>query len=188
MKNGKRIESITLRHITDVDPDTSYMGQYSDRKSSEYSLDRAHDEDCPSFDNEDGEVCTCGFDGYWHNREYRYFNPFFNYVDKNGHALEGNTPEDVRKYVKQDYERMESMNKGHWNYIGIRAEAKIVVEGHIQRITSGGLWGIETDSEEGYFAEVESDELADLKSQLKALGFGTCSISAAFKTVDRQHE
>lgn len=33
--------------------------------------------------------------------------------------------------------------------------------GPIQRLTSGGLWGIESDSEESYFVEVEGGRSSD---------------------------
>lgn len=183
MKHTKRILSIEVKQDYDSDPDTSWLGEYSDRKTSEYSLDRAHDEDCPNFDNEDGEEesCTCGFDGYWNNREYRYFNPSSNYVDKAGHALEGNTPEDVRKYTKQDYDRLESLHRGAWAYIGIWAQADIVIGTVRQTIRSGGLWGIEDDSEPAYFKEVEHEELSELRNQLHALGFSKRAIAEAIK-------
>jgi hypothetical protein len=40
----------------------------------------------------------------WNRREYRYFNPSDNY--------KGEPAEDIRKYVRQDYERMEAYNRG----------------------------------------------------------------------------
>ena len=127
--------------------------------------------------------------------EYRYFNPSFNYVTKDGHARPENTPDEVRKYVRQDYDRMESLNRGNWCFIGIRAEAEIAVsiDPHkrtnttwtLHEITSGGLWGIESDSDKDYFAEVEKEELASLRDQLTALGFGKRAIATAFKNVER---
>jgi hypothetical protein len=51
----------------------------------------------------------------------------------------------------------------------------------VQKITSGGLWGIESDSDRSHFAEVTAEELADLKAQLLALGFSKRAISQAFK-------
>ena len=52
----------------------------------------------------------------------------------------------------------------------------------IQDISSGGLWGVESDSDKAYFAEVAGEELAELKSQLQALGFSKRAISQAFKS------
>src|SRR5437016_5696050 len=70
--------------------------------------------------------CDCGEHGDMSPREYRYFNPSFNYVDKDGNPSDGLTPEDVRKYTRQDYDRMERLNAGDWSFIGIRAEAEII--------------------------------------------------------------
>ena len=43
----------------------------------------------------------------------------------------------------------------------------------IERFQSGGLWGIESDSEQDYIEEVEQDELADLKEHLERFGVNT---------------
>ena len=249
MQKRKRILSVTLKRMIDDSPDTSYLGEYSNRPTSEFSIDRAHSEDCASvlpavqdakktlehaqqtigdlhndvlaqyngtlanekLDSEKdaldeaydavGELidsiddCDCGERGDMSSREYRYFNPSFNYVDKQGKALPENTPEEVRKYVRQDYERMERLNAGDWCYIGIRAETEVISNtqgtgdkwhGVVQRVTSGGLWGIESDSDRDYLESVERDELANLRDELTALGFSKRAISTAFKNVERK--
>lgn len=250
MKNIKRILNVKVIREVDMDPDTSYLGEYSNRPTSEYSIDRAHSEDCASVSedirkaketlehvqqtigdfhnavlaqyngtlanekldserdaldeayNQVGElfdsIDECDCRKHYDSREYRYFNPSFNYVDKHGKPEEGNTPEDIRKYTRQDYDRMERLNRGDWCYIGIHAEAKIAIENTratnlgdgvpyfdstIQHIRSGGLWGIESDSDKSYFAEVEAEQLSELRTQLKAIGFSTRAISAAFKNI-----
>ena len=220
---GKRILSIRITTLSDDSPDTSWLGEYSGRRTSEYSIDRAHDEDCPLFTSQadytnthdwseaEGRCLNCDADncselcpefecgcGDWHGREYRYFNPSFNYVDKSGHALPGNAPEDVRKYTLQDYERMERLYRGDWGFIGIQASAKIQTgsvrgvtslgsEVHtVQTITSGGLWGIESDSDADYIRSVENDELAELRTELHSLGFSSRAIAAAMKDVIRE--
>lgn len=120
--------------------------------------------------------------GHWNNREYRYFNP-------NHENYEGCTEEEIRKYCRQDFDRMESLNAGDWYYIGIRAEAIIETgSGITQRVSSGGLWGIESDSDKSYFEEVQNEELAALKAELVALGFSKRAISKAFKSVQEQEE
>jgi hypothetical protein len=118
--------------------------------------------------------CDCGGHRV-SSRELPYFNPpFENY--------KGESPEDIRKYCRQDYDRMESLNNGNWGYIGIRAEAEVQVSDVVQDITSGGLWGIESDSDKSYLAEIDAEELASLKSELLALGFSRRAISQAFKS------
>lgn len=245
MKNSKRILSVKIKRMIDEDPDTSHMGEYSNYSASEFSIDRAHSEDCASVVSvnqegvqklrnargyivdlqiatahkeewedledaynlldslaDDTPECDCGGHRV-SSRELLYFNPSRNYVDKYGKPAYGNTPEEIRKYVRQDYERMESLNAGHWCYIGIRAEAEVsfpslvnkgCVHGHevyshiVQRITSGGLWGIESDSDRKYSADVQEEELAGLKSELLALGFSRRAIATAFKSIDEVSE
>lgn len=199
MKTSKRILSVTIKRIVDTDPDTSNYGEYSD-KPSEFYIDRAHKSDCPSFlpDGSATEArdCSCIGDDWWDRREYRYFNVSSNY--------EGDSAEDIRKYLLQDYERMESYNNQNWCYLGLRASCDIVLKswgkwdndtqmfsggcGPIQTITSGGLSGIESDSDKSDFEEIEQEELAELREQLKALGFSARAISTAFKDIKHKSE
>ena len=76
---------------------------------------------------------------------------------------------------------MESLNAGHWSYNGIRAEAEIVINGLCQTITSGGLWGVESDSDKDYISQIEREELGQLSEQLAALGFKKQPIRAAIE-------
>jgi hypothetical protein len=210
-----QIIDVKIRRLVDESPDTSYLGEYSNNPTSEFSIDRAHSEDCASvslvakqaketlehaqqtvadlhnavlaqyngtlanekLDREKdaldeaynllGELadevseCDCAERGDMERNEYRYFNPSFNYVDKNGNPADGLTPEEVRKYTRQDYERMESLNAGQWGYIGIKAEATIAIPSQSspnistrQTIHSGGVWGCESDMSRTDFEEV----------------------------------
>ena len=220
IRNKKRILSVTIRRMIDESPDTSWLGEYSNRPANEFAIDRAHSEDCeslrlgfdsdgewqywngtaeeslnrvrtflegfesPDYDHESSyngcaEGCQACADeepyndaietvwelersagecdchgGDMERNQFRYFNPSFNYVTKEGRPADGLTPEDVRKYTRQDYERMESLNAGNWCFVGIRAEAEVQLTGDlIQRITSGGLWGIESDSDKGSYCD-----------------------------------
>lgn len=135
------------------------------------------------------EECDCG----GHNvssSELPYFNG-------NVENYKGQPDENIRTCIRQDYERMEGLNDQNWYYMGIRAEAEIAIPGGkmawncdstIQHITSGGLWGIESDSDKEYIASVEQEELSDLKTQLLALGFSKRAISTAFKNVQEVSE
>jgi len=217
IRNRKRILSVTIRRMVDTSPDTSYLGEYSNRPETDYAIDRAHSEDCASINprNEDGKDwlkrieehfktnfveqtdeekacleilfacydsmdCDCNFSGHWDAREYRYFyGPVENY--------KGETRVDIRKYIRHDYDRMESLNAGRWCYLGIRAEAEIQTGSEdrpnvVQRISSGGLWGDESDSG-SYIKYVENEELAGLRDELLALGFSRRAVSQAFKNV-----
>jgi hypothetical protein len=226
MKNSKRIAKIVIKRMADTDPDTSYLGEYSNSAKTDYAIDRKHSEDCQSQEynhtetveqleriisylsavtyetdspedvretaseaqnvlidlQNDAQECDCS-GGDQERNEYRFFNGCVeNY--------KGESPENIRKYVRQDYERMESLHRGNWCYVGIRAEAEVLIpaDGHSisQEITSGGLWGIESDSDKSYLAEVEQEELSELRRQLYALGFSKRAIATACKDV--KHE
>ena len=78
-------------------------------------------------------------------------------------------------YIEQDYKRAEAYNRGDWLCIGIRAEAEVSYDAgngsrRLEKFTSGGLWGVESDSGKGYIAEIESAEIQDLKAHLEVFG------------------
>ncbi len=82
-------------------------------------------------------------------------------------------------------DRYRQYRNGDFNYLGIRAEAEIVVNGVCQTITSGGLWGIESDSDRTYLSAVEQDELEQLKSILESLGFSAATIQQSRRSLKR---
>jgi len=73
-------------------------------------------------------------------------------------------------------DRLQQYRHGDFNFIGISAEAEIVVDRVCQTITSGGLWGIESDSKHQYLSEVEQEEVDQLKAILQSLGFSGSEI------------
>jgi hypothetical protein len=119
-------------------------------------------------------------------REYRYFKPY-----AGGHN-EG-TPE-YKKYGRQDYEHMEGLARGDWSFVGVYAVAEIgIQDGNrsdytIQKISSSGLWGIESDSGKYIETEIIPDELASLKIQLLSLGFAEAAIDAAITEYKEEGE
>lgn len=89
---------------------------------------------------------------------------------------EGEAPEDIAKYQAQDAQRIQAYNRGHWGMVGIRAKAEIMVPsgingGYITIVTikSPGLWGIESDSDESYFAEEYRNQVDELKTIIEAI-------------------
>ena len=48
--------------------------------------------------------------------------------------------------------------------------ALVTVNGVVQTIKSGGLWGIESDSEEEYRREIEAEQVGELRAILESLG------------------
>jgi hypothetical protein len=206
----KRILSVTIKHMIDESPDTSYLGEYGNHSESEYSIDRAHSQDCASASSEaeavsnqiqrvidylyeqdledrdaievledaQEQITECDCHQHLDSRSYRYFNP-------NWQNYKGEPDPDIRKYCQQDYDRMESLNNQQWYYMGIRAEAEVQLTGDLcQKITSGGLWGVESDSSQDYIAEVGQEELSNLKAELAAIGFSKRAVAAAFRNVE----
>lgn len=158
MKNGKRILSVTILTKQDDYNGEDSIGTFDNEAKSEYAIE-----------------LTEYLHGYRYEG-YKFYNgPVGNYL--------GIEPAEIRKYVQQDYERMKSYNAGEWNYVGVFARATVQATEHgpIQVVTSGGLWGVESDCHD-YIAKVGQEQLAELHSQLKALGFSARAISVALKT------
>lgn len=109
----------------------------------------------PGPDAIDRKAC-----GDWKRGEYQYFNPAMT-------GAETGNPESPA----QDYARFEAFNRGDWHFIGVKARAEVVIGDTIQTITSGGLWGIESDSDADYVTSVKKDELSALVGILLSLGF-----------------
>ena len=137
--------------MVDDSPDTSWLGEYSSKCESQFTIDRMHADDCIENDTPQKEKleriadaiendrpvcedhtqqfdcdcdicqeerayteametirelaeCDCGERGDMERGQYRYFNgPVENY--------KGESPADIRKYIRQDYDRMESLNR-----------------------------------------------------------------------------
>jgi len=206
-----RILSITVVTRPDECPDTSWLGEYgedynpaaivcetgefvADIERREKILDRLSDEvsfrecsDTPldsTIPRQRLEKLTAEWEDLnripERGRRYRYFTPCAGGEKPGGKYW--------RKYARQDYDRMEALSRGDWYFMGIVAEARITLPGSdvIQRITSGGLWGIESDCGD-YQREVEDDQLVELRGELEALGFGGRALDVAFNDIESVH-
>jgi len=84
-------------------------------------------------------------------------------------------------YARQDQERLQAFYDGEWHMAGCVARATVaytqkgfsVYIGRREEFSSGGLWGIESDSDDGYREEVEKEQLANLKEHLEQFGVDT---------------
>jgi len=56
----------------------------------------------------------------------------------------------------------------------------------LQDVSSGGLWGIESDSDASYLKEIEAEELSELRKQLYAMGFSKRAIATAVKNATHE--
>ena len=139
-----KYEVTAIRIIREADPfaDLSDLGEYSNTPGA-VAIDRAAR----------GELSP---------REFRYFNPAMT-GEETGNP---DSPE-------QDYQRMQAYNRGEWQMMGVHAEAVLECPNKPRQvIRSGGLWGVESDSDEAYFAEVADEELAALRDILAAFAIG----------------
>src|SRR5205823_3422925 len=74
-KTSKQILSVSIKHLIDESPDTSHLGEYSNHADSDYTIDRKHAEDCPSFFYGSDECSeSCSADNVPRG-ELRFFNP-----------------------------------------------------------------------------------------------------------------
>ena len=98
--------------------------------------------------------------------------------------------EKVKEWMDEDNERLETHGL-EWYMMGVRAFARIQIPsrggGHrvVHTIYTPGLWGIESDSDESYFREVEDEELDTLAAMLKAMGIPEADIDRHIKAADR---
>src|SRR5258708_29020997 len=53
---SKRIAQVTIKRFNDDSPDTSHLGEYSDREKTDYAIDRRHSLDCPVNTGTDGKL------------------------------------------------------------------------------------------------------------------------------------
>jgi hypothetical protein len=71
-------------------------------------------------------------------------------------------------------ERLVAFREGTWHLMGIQASANVLIPlcGHsvTQTVTSPGLFGIESDSDEAYLDQVFAEECASLTAMLSAIG------------------
>lgn len=56
-----------------------------------------------------------------------------------------------------------------WTMVGIYASAAITAVGVVTTVDGPGLWGIESDSDDDYFADVSRDVVSELRKQLHVL-------------------
>src|SRR5512143_1062878 len=87
-------------------------------------------------------------------------------------------PEPDASYLDQDEfeDRRTEYKRGKFNFVSARAEAEVNIEGVLQTLTSGGLNGIESDSEQEYLDEIIAEEWKTLRNVLKTVGVPTAEL------------
>lgn len=151
------IKRIIIKKETDDDPELSYLGRYTSEPPANILPER------------DGVPGTIG--GKYHDE----------YVIDRGE----NTPRDEYRYfvatnvenaqqAHENYDRYHQYELGNVVDYGISATAEVYIpDGRgnftIQKIRSGGIWGISSDSDASEFDSEEAGQISDLEGQLKAL-------------------
>lgn len=94
-----------------------------------------------------------------------------------------------RKYYKADQKRKADYGNG-WEMVGIRVVIAVVLpSGTVQTFKSGGLWGIDSDSDESYFNEVALEEYVALRADLEALNIDAAQLDTLWaEALDRATE
>jgi hypothetical protein len=147
LADGPALVSIKVEHEPDTSPDLDWIGTYSNEPG-------------PADRTVDREAC-----GDWGgSHDYAYF------IAANSGDETGNSDS-----VKQDYQRMEAYNNQQWYMLGIRAAAKVQCPDgsgsyRLEYFSSGGLWGIESDSDKDYIQEIKNEQLDDLYAHLEHFG------------------
>jgi hypothetical protein len=160
----KKIESTTVKCDSDYDNDLSFIGEYTD-----------------DLDPENIVVSTGEFVKDTPEEELpekgREFRAFKSATGRDGDKF-------YPKNAKADFERMQKINSGDVGFMSISAVASIATSDDgktwlMNEISSGGLYGIEIDSDESYLQGITAEQIAELRKTLLALGFTGEELNAA---------
>lgn len=93
-------------------------------------------------------------------------------------------PDPDVSYLEQDEfeERLGAFKRGEFNFVGVRVEAEVLIAETVQLLTSPGLAGIESDTDEEGLDQMIGDEWSALRAVLKTVGVPTEKLPLA---VDR---
>lgn len=186
----KRILKIWTDVELDDNPDTSWLGEYSS-KPGEYAIDRE-----TNGDMQRGEFRYFNpaqhhdVDGWDHVSDLAVLNAYAKQIQAGHQELSRDAMIEAlnASYRETDYQRMESLQRGDWHFVGVIARAEVQLHGTLtQNIRSGGLWGIESDSDATHLEQVRQEQLGELEQELKAAGFDKAAIRKAMKPVQELH-
>ncbi len=85
-------------------------------------------------------------------------------------VLPDNDPD--TSYLDQEgfEDRKAAFMRDEFDFVGVRAQARVLINDTEQIITSGGLWGIESDSGDTYLLDVAAEEMNALNAMLIEMG------------------
>jgi hypothetical protein len=84
-------------------------------------------------------------------------------------------PKPDASYLEQEEfaDRLLAYKRKRFSFLRVRAEAEVVIEEIGQTLTSGGMPGVESDSEDEYIDEIVAREWETLRAVLKTVGVPT---------------
>jgi len=84
-------------------------------------------------------------------------------------------PDPDVSYLEQDEfeERLAAFKRDEFNFVGLRVEAEVLIAETVQLLTSPGLAGIESDTDEEGLDQMIGDEWSALRAVLKTVGVPT---------------
>lgn len=84
-------------------------------------------------------------------------------------------PEPNASYLEQEEfaDRLLAYKRKRFSFLRVRTEAEVVIEEIAQVLTSGGMPGVESDSEDEYLDEIIAREWEGLRAVLKTVGVAT---------------
>lgn len=92
-------------------------------------------------------------------------------------VVDQDTDPDPSYLDQEEFEdRRREYERGDFGFVFVRAEADVVIGDLVQTLRSGGLYGIESDSDESYISEVAAEEWSSLRDVLKAVGVPTSEL------------
>lgn len=171
------LKIMKIRIVTMVDewPDFTFIGEYTDDLKRGVIVRQY---------NEYYEKLTKKQKENIHRRrnEFIAFKPYSG-GEKTGSA-------EYYEYGMQDYKRAESYNNNEWYFMGIQARAQLLntETSTLHTISSSGLWGIESDSDESYLNTLKKEMLDDLKSELKAFKVDVSGFEKLTKNIKIERE
>jgi len=154
-----KVKRSDFTKVVEVDecPDISFLGEYADapapwnicRHCGEYVALIEGEHNCPHY-----------------SREFNFVKPYA-VGEKEG-------TDTYIKYGRQDFERLEAMQRGEWQFLGVMARVTVRIPmrdgAYISHtVESPGIWGIESDCQES-IDEAFEGEKATLETMLVALG------------------
>lgn len=91
---------------------------------------------------------------------------------------EDSPPEERAEYKARDVARLKGLKRGDWYYMGvcvtIRKQTKAKWADGGLEVGRASVWGIESDSEASFIAEVERDMIAKAMSEVNNLREALC--------------